>query len=59
MRIHLSTFVISANLKILQFLNKGVVSALKGAKFIILSAFFLENRHFLLRKSCKSPSYST
>ena len=38
----LSTFMISANFKILQFLNKGVVWALKGAKFIILSAFFGE-----------------
>ena len=47
--------MISANFKILQFLNKGVVWALKGAKFIILSAF-LENRHFLLSKSWKSPS---
>ena len=38
----LSTFMISANFKILRFLNKGVVWALKGAKFIILSAFFGE-----------------
>ena len=39
MKIQLSTFMISANFKSLQFLNKGVVRALKGAKFIILSAF--------------------
>ena len=38
--IQLSTFMISANFKILQFLNKGVVWALKDAKFIIVSAFF-------------------
>ena len=42
MKTQLSTFMISANFKILQFLNKGVVRALKGAKFIILSAFFWE-----------------
>ena len=41
-KIQLSTFIISANFKILQFLNKDVVWALKGAKFIILSAFFGE-----------------
>ena len=41
-KIQLSTFMISANFKILQFLNEGVVWALKGAKFIILSAFFGE-----------------
>ena len=40
MKMQLSTFTIWANFKILQFLNKGVVWALKGAKFIILSAFF-------------------
>ena len=39
-KVQLSTFMISANFKILQSLNKGVVWALKGAKFIILSAFF-------------------
>ena len=55
-KIQLSTFIISANFKILQFLNKGVVWALKGAKFIILNAFFLENRRFLLRISCNPPS---
>ena len=42
MKIQLSTFMISANFQILQFLNKGVVWALKGAKFIILRAFFGE-----------------
>ena len=40
MKIQLSTFMISANFEILQFLNKGVVWALKGTKFIILSALF-------------------
>ena len=44
METHLSTFIISANFKLLQFLNKITVWALKGAKFIILSAFF-ENRY--------------
>ena len=42
MKIQLSKFMISANFQILQFLNKGVVWALKGAKFIILRAFFGE-----------------
>ena len=42
MKMQLSTITIRANFKILQFLNKGVVWALKGAKFIILSAFFGE-----------------
>ena len=37
-KVQLSTFMISANFKILQFLNKG----LKGAKFIIFSVFFGE-----------------
>ena len=41
-KIQLLTFMISANFKILQFFNKHVVWALKGAKFIILSAFFGE-----------------
>ena len=39
-KIQLSMFMISVNFKILQLLNKGVVWALKGTKFIILSAFF-------------------
>ena len=37
-----STFIISTNFKILQFLNKDVVWVLEGAKFITLSAFFGE-----------------
>ena len=37
-----STFIISTNFKILQFLNKDVVWVWEGAKFIILSAFFGE-----------------
>ena len=32
MKVQLSTFMISANLKIVQFLNKGVLWALKGTK---------------------------
>lgn len=46
MKIQLSTFMISVNFKILQFLNKGVVRELKAAKFIILSAF-LEIRYVI------------
>ena len=42
MKIQLSALMISANFKTLQFLNKGVVLALKGTKFIILNAFFGE-----------------
>ena len=42
MKIQLSTFMISENFKILQFLNKGVVCALKDMKLLIISAIFGE-----------------
>ena len=35
-----SILIISKNLKILQFLNRGVVWALNGGKLIYLGAFF-------------------
>ena len=48
MKIQLSTFmVISANFKILQFLKKVAVWALKGAKFITLTASFGEYAFFV------------
>ena len=42
MKTQLSRLIISANFKILQCFNIGVVRALKGAKFIIFSAYFGE-----------------
>ena len=39
MKIQLSTFMISANFKIWQFMKRGVMSTLDGAEFIVLSDF--------------------
>ena len=47
MKTQLSTFVISANFKIWQFLNKEVMWTLKGPKFIMLSAFFGDQTLFV------------
>ena len=47
MKTQLSTFIISTSFKILQFLKKVLVWALKGENFIILSDFFGEETLFV------------